>query len=367
MIDQIRQVMGEKPVTLREVAAKANVSVATVSYVLSGKGRMAPQTRRHVEGLLREAGLRPRYKRYPIVYLSDHREFSDMQAFNPFLQMFDGLSSALQEADLTLRIEFLHKPGKQSPRDQIAELIGSRIGAAVLDTNLRDDVEDVARLLQQQEIPAVQVGHTVRSTLIDAAVIDSFGGAYAATRHLISQGHTRIATIRWNVSGDPASAKKFAGFTCALSEAGVSLPEEYVVESPYTKDEDVQPGRVAVERLLSLPQPPTAVFVENTFISPSLIYTINERETQLPPAIAKLDMVHFEAWHLEWLEQVIAGKLSFSHRKTKLLRINWEELGRMAARRLLERMEGRTGGPEVLQLVPKLYFADGDELTAIEG
>ncbi len=358
--------MGEKPVTLREVAARANVSVATVSYVLSGKGRMAPKTRRHVENLLREAGLRPRFKRYPVVYLCDHREFFDMQAFNPFLQTFDGLSAALHDADLTLRVEFLHRPGQKALKDQVAELIASRIGAVVLDSNLRGDVEEVAKLLQPHEVPAIQIGHTVRSSLLDAAVIDNFGGAYMATRHLIRQGHTRIATIRWNVAGDPASAKKYAGFTCALAEANLPIRPEYIVESPYTKDNDIQPGRVAVQQLLDLPEPPTAVFVENTFISPSLIYTINERESQLPPAIAALDMVHFEAWHLEWLEQVIAGKLSFSPRRTKLLRINWEELGRMAAKRLLERMEGRAAGPEILQLVPKLYFADGNDLHPIE-
>lgn len=352
--------------TLRDIAKRANVSVATVSYVLAGKGRMAPDTRKQVESLLREAGLRPRFKRYPVIYLSDHREFRDMQAFNPFLQVYDGMNRAFHEADATLRVEFLHMPGMGSLKDQMNQLLAHRVGAVVIDANLRDDVAEVQKILDQQEIPAIQVGHTLRTTGLDSAVIDSFGGAYAATRHFIKAGHTKIATIRWNATKDPASAKKFAGFTCALNEAGMEVNPHYVVESPPGRENNLQPGRVAIEQLLKLKSPPTAVFVENSFISPSLLYPVDPEEGRLPKAIADLDIIHFEAWHLEWLEQVLAGKLTFPPRKTKLLRVNWEELGRMAAKRLLERMEGRQGPPEVLQLVPKLYAVHGDQLTPID-
>jgi LacI family transcriptional regulator len=358
--------VNEKPMTLREVARRANVSVATVSYVLAGKGRMAPSTRKYVEGLLREAGLRPRFKRYPVVYLSDHREFRDMQAFNPFLQIYDGMNRAFHEADATLRIEFLHLPGMGPLKDQLNQLLAHRIGAVVIDANLRDEVTEIHKMLEQHEVPVIQVGHTIRAPGLDAAVIDSFGGAYNATRHFIAAGHTKIATIRWNTTADPASAKKFAGFTCALTEANLPIRPEYVIESPLGRRDDIQPGRVAIEQLLALPDPPTAVFVENSFISPSLIYAVNPREGELPAAISNLDIIHFEAWHLEWLEQVLAGKLTFPPRKTKLLRVNWEELGRMAAKRLLERMEGNNGEAQVLQLVPKLYAVEGEMVTPLD-
>lgn len=350
-------------VTLREVAARANVSVATVSYVLSGKGRMAAETRRTIERLLRDAGIRPRYKRYPVVYISDHAGFGDMHAFRPFLEMFGGLNGAFREADLTLRIEFLNaSPGGGSIRQQIAQMLPEKVGGVVLDDGLKQNVEEIAKYFDKQQIPVVQVGHTVRSAAYDAVVVDSFGGAYKAARHFIETGHTRIATIRWDVASDPASPKKFAGFSCALGEAGIPVRPEYVVESPHTKVGDQLPGRVAVEQLLALPEPPTAVFVENSFISPSLIYTIDPNEREIPKAIRDLDIIHFEAWHLEWLEQVMAGKLRFPCRNVKLLRINWEEVGRVAARRVRERMEGAQGAAEVFQIVPKLYrIADDKE------
>lgn len=355
-----------RPVTLRDIARRANVSIATVSYVLSGKGRMAPDTRRQIERLLREAGLKPRFKRYPVVYISAHREFHDMHAFNPFLQMYDGLNASFHEAEVALRIEFLHRNGNGTVRQQLQQLLSYRVGAVVLDSNLRDELDEIGRFFQEQEVASIQVGHTVRSAALDAVVVDSFGGAYKAVRHLIAQGHRRIGSIRWNVAGDPASIKKHAGYTCALQEAGLAVRPEYVVESPFTKNQDALPGRVAVDQLLSLREPPTAVFVENSFISPSLLYTASPAERALPKALRALDIVHFEAWHLEWVEQVMAGKLNFPSRQTKLLRINWEEIGRVAAKRLLERMEGLTGEPEVFQLVPKLMHVQGAEATLLE-
>src|SRR5678816_1879458 len=97
-----------KPTTLREVAQQANVSVATVSYVLSGKGRMAADTRRSIERMLREAGIRPRYKRYPVLYISDHRDFADMHTFGFMFHTYEGMSASLGEATVSLRLEFLH-------------------------------------------------------------------------------------------------------------------------------------------------------------------------------------------------------------------------------------------------------------------
>ena len=345
--------------TLRAVAEKANVSIATVSYVLSGKGRMAVDTRHRIEGLLREAGLRPQYKRYPVFYLSDRVRFSDMATFKPFLDVYEGLNRCLHGADIDLRAEFLNEPNGKPLEAQLEQLAGYKPGAMVLDSNLGQHLAPTAAFFENHGIPTVQVGHTVHSPAIDAVVVDNFSGAYFAIQHLIKIGHKRIATIRWNSANDPASGKKFAGFSCALTEAGLPVRPEYVVESLFTKVDDRLPGRVAAEQLLALPEPPTAVFVENTFISPSLLHPSYPGETSVPAAIAALDCVHFEAWHTEWLEQVMAGKLAFPSRKTKMMRVNWQELGNVAGRRLIDRIEGASASGEVVQIIPRLFEVDG--------
>jgi LacI family transcriptional regulator len=352
--------MARTPGTLRNVAEQANVSIATVSYVLSGKGRMSINTRRRIESLLREAGLRPQYKRYPVFYLSDRGKLSDSAIIKPLLDIYEGLNRSLHAAGINIRAEFLNESNAGPLEAQLEQLAAYKPGAVVLDTNLEDQLPAIASFFEQGEIPAVQVGHIARSPTVDAVVVDNFGGAYEATRHLIEIGHRRIATIRWNTAKDPASAKKHAGFTCAVTEAGLPLRPEYEVESPYTKVGSALPGRIAAEKLLALPEPPTAVFVENSFISPSLLYPSFPGETKVPDAIAALDFVHFEAWHLEGIEQVMAGKLAFPGRKTKLMRVNWHELGNVAGRRVVDRIEGAKSSGNVVQIVPRLFEAEGE-------
>ena len=58
-----------------------------------------------------------------------------------------------------------------------------------------------------------------------------------------------------------------------------------------------------------------------------------EERLSLPDAIARLDMVHFEAWDLELVEQVMTGILDYPARRTKLLKIDWAELARVAQTR----------------------------------
>jgi hypothetical protein len=84
-------------------------------------------------------------------------------------------------------------------------------------------------------------------------------------------------------------------------------------------------------------------------------------EVGVPAEIAAIDFVHFEAWHLEWLEQVMAGKLGFAGRRTKLARVDWQALGQIAAQRVVSRMEGADAAGDVVQIVPRLFAVSGSE------
>ena len=227
-------------------------------------------------------------------------------------------------------------------------------------------IETIGKFFEKHQVPAIQIGHITHTPVIDGVIVDNFAGACKAMQHFLAAGHTKIATIRWNASLDPASPKKYAGYVCALQEAGIPLRPEYVLHSPFNRVGDRHPGRIAAEQLLALPDPPTAVFVENSFISASLIHTVAPGELSIPAAIGALDMIHFEALHLEWIERAMSGKLGFPLRQTKLLRINWRELGRVTADRLLARLSGTNADREVIQLVPKLFAVNGFEYTSLE-
>jgi hypothetical protein len=89
-------------------------------------------------------------------------------------------------------------------------------------------------------------------------------------------------------------------------------------------------------------------------------------EREIPASIRALDMIHFEAFELEWIEKVMHGKLGFPARNAKLLRTNWHELGRMTAARLVARLCGPDTSSQIVQLIPKLYDVTGFVYTSLE-
>ncbi|MEI8196678.1 MAG: LacI family DNA-binding transcriptional regulator, partial [Phycisphaerae bacterium] len=208
--------MSDRKVSLRSIAERVHVSAASVSYVLNGKGRMSDDKRQAIQRALREAGYRPRHKRFPVFYLLNEQGFRDMHAFEPFFRGFHSLSTVLRTEHVTLRPFFLRLEGGTVASNDLKDLLAMRVGGVFLDASLQEAMGNICQTLCREEVPAVQLGHVALSPIVDAVVVDSFGGAYDATRYLVSKGHQRIATIRWNVTGDPASIRKFAGYTCAF-------------------------------------------------------------------------------------------------------------------------------------------------------
>ena len=355
--------MAEPKTTLRDIARKVNVSAATVSQALNGKGRISEQKRKQIVALLREVGYKPKTLRRPVVYMQSRKELSLHHAHLPFVETYTGLNEALLEHQLDLHVETLRTD--LPLRGQVESLLAHKPGAVVLDTVLEDLVAPASKLFEQAGVPAVQVGHVPRCNSCDAVVVDNFSGARAAVRHL-AKLHGRVGCIRWNVQRDPASAEKFSAYQCAMQELNLPVRESDIVESPYKREGLALPGRVAIEKLLSQPDPPRAVFVENSFISASLLYASFPHEQKLPDAIAALDIVHFEALSLDGLEQAISSVLAFEGRRTKLVRIDWRELGRAAGRRIAERLNGQPNAGQVLRVAPRLISAEGLVTAAIE-
>lgn len=348
--------MRERRTTLRQIAQRVRVSTATVSQALNGKGRISEDKRRQIVLLLREVGYKPKTLRRPVFFLYSREEIALSHAHVPFVETYTGLNETFGQALLDLHVDFVNPLSPLQP--QLDSLLSHKPGAVVLDSSLKDTLQPAYEFFEENSIPVVQVGHVQRSRTCDAVVVDNFSGARNAVRHLSTQ-HRHIACLRWHVGGDPASGEKFSGYQCGMADAGLTVRPQDVIESPFKREAPAQlPGRVAIEQLLAQKDHATAVFVENSFISPPMIYPAFPHEERLPERIAALDFVHFEALHMDLIQGVMAGALGFPSRHTKIMRIGWHELGQVAAKRILERLEGAGNAGQVLRLVPRLHQAD---------
>ena len=105
-------------------------------------------------------------------------------------------------------------------------------------------------------IPTVVTYEILSGDDINYVGLDNFEAAYRATEYLLSLGHRKIATIMGPFSGIRRARRRLEGYISALEKNGIERRSEYILESEPT----LLDGKEGAARLLSLDEPPTAVF-----------------------------------------------------------------------------------------------------------
>lgn len=169
--------------------------------------------------------------------------------------------------------------------------------------------------------PVVLAARPPSNLVADCVLVDDFGGAREATARLLRGGQERVGFL-----GLPASvwtsSERFRGFCVALDEAGIALDDRYVKRHQRT----IPTAERATLKLLALAEPPTALFCVNSRSTLGAFRAINANGSRL--VLAGFD--DFE------LADVLGLPLI-------LVAYDPEELGRQAARLLLDRL-GRPAG-----------------------
>lgn len=247
--------------TIDEIARLAQVSPATVSKVLNNRRYVSDETRARVERVIAETGFVPSQRARG---LSQRRSFilgllipytSDQLFADPhLLEIMRGIEAEANSHEYNLLLSTARAPVDAA--SALTRLLRSDVidGAIVVETL---DVRPFAEALAQQQSPWVVVGYPDR-TAIPAIHADDFGGALAATRHLLGLGHRRIGII----SSTPrpyALEERLHGVRAALAQAGLALDDAMIA----TGDFSIESGEAGAHILLAGPEPPTAIFALN--------------------------------------------------------------------------------------------------------
>ena len=132
-------------------------------------------------------------------------------------------------------------------------------------------------LLRDMRIPIVLINSRPCVESVCSVAIDNLAASEAATRFLIQLGHRSIGYIG-DALGLESNLERLAGYRQALESAGVLQRAEYVTQA----DGQAEGGVLAMERLLSLPEPPTAVFCYNDMTAIGALSAVHARRLKVP-------------------------------------------------------------------------------------
>lgn len=239
-------------ITLSEIAAEADVSLATVSKVLNGRPDVAPATRARVQDLLGQH----HYERGAPPARRDLRVFS---------VVFTGLQDPWA-------VELLRGIEEWCARHAAAVMIsavphGGENLALALDSRRCDGV-----ILATTRLTGA-VADALRSAALPVVVVDpanapppdlpsvgatNWAGGLSATEHLLGLGHRRIAAIT-GPADFHCSLARLDGYRSALDRAGLAVDPDLIRYGDFSSDD----GLRHAAGLLALPDPPTALFAGN--------------------------------------------------------------------------------------------------------
>jgi len=244
-------------VTLAEIAREAGVSPSTVSRILNGSARVAPDKQRAVEQAIARFNYRPNgLARSLASGKTDTIGVLTQTISSPFYaEWMRGIEDALHEPGLTP----MFVSSRWNVKDEIARIehfIERRVdGIIVLHAQLDEQVLDE----YSRRVPIVALGRALSSTATLAGLpVDNLQGARDATQHLIDLGHREIAFI----AGPPNHSdaiERLVGYRMTLEEAGIDFDADRVEQADFLE----AGGLAAMERLFARGKSFSAVFCAN--------------------------------------------------------------------------------------------------------
>ena len=268
--------------TIYDVAAKAGVSISTVSLCLNHPSRVAATTRDRVVAAADSLGFVPKADAVSRARKAVGRigVMAPFTSYPSFGRRLNGILSQFAASNLEV-VVFDHESATVSPLVATLPLTGRVDGLIVMSIPITDDI---ARRLHDQCIPTVLLD-TVQGGF-DAVRTDDFAGGRLAGQHLLERGHTRIAFLGegWVVPHTHQSQceLRLSGLRAAVLERGLAIDD---VDVRFTSH-DIDAARSAARELLESRDRPTAVFCHDDLLAAATLQAAQELGRRVPHDLA---------------------------------------------------------------------------------
>lgn len=313
--------------TIRDITKMTGLSLATVSKYLNG-GNVLPENRRLIEHAIEEL-------HYEINEVARGLATNRTRTIGILTHRLDNMfaGTIITEIEDILRkhdygtIVCGCRGDESIEAEALRFLLGKRVdGIIAIPTSASAAYLEPAL---QRKLPVVLIDRVFRDRDFDCVLVDNEKSSCQAVKKLIEYGHTKIGII----CGEPrtyTAKKRLEGYLRAHREAGIEVNSAYIEQGPMAETEY---GYRAMKRLLSLGEPPTAVFLTNYEITLGGIIALNEKDIRFPDDISIIGFDNL------MISCVVKPKLWMIAQPMK-------EIAAQAAGLLLERLGAGTAGTQ---------------------
>jgi LacI family transcriptional regulator, galactose operon repressor len=322
-----------------DVAALAGVGLKTVSRVVNNEPGVSPELAAKVQRAIEQLSYRRDANASMLRRLGGKTQTIGLvleDVSNPFSS---ALHRAIEDAARERGVLVFAGSCDEDP-DRERELIGSfrerRVDGLIIvpaghDHGYLYEDRRTGTALVFVDRPAVHLD-------ADSVVSDNRGGAVAATQHLLGCGHTRIGFLGDLLTISTAK-ERLAGYSQTLERAGIARDDRLI----RTGLRDPDAAAAAVNEMLALPDPPTAVFTGQNLLTIGGVHALRNAGLQRRIALIGFDDVP--------LADMVDPAIS-------VVAQDPQELGRAAAELLFRRLDGQAA-EAVHRVVPVALIARG--------
>lgn len=333
------------PVTIYDIAKKASVGVGTVSRVLNNHPNVSSKTRERVLKVAHELNYQP----HAFAQGLARKKTNTIAAIIPFFTNYFFLEvlQGIQDKMLTLGYDMMLYGLNENDPEQIENYLlratqkGRADGVMLFSLRLPETLGEKYKHINQPMV-LVDCYHPD----FDSITVDNKAGAYAATKHLIDVGHTRIGMINANPISPPAQ-HRFAGYKTALLENGLPYNDKLCKSSKIMKYDGFsrEAGYVSMIEMLDLPagERPTAIFVSSDVQAMGALSAMKDHNLKAPDDIAIVGYDDIEI--AQHIGLTTVGQPMY-------------EMGVLSVGRMLDRLANRNGSVTHTSFTPKLIIRE---------
>lgn len=329
--------------TMRHVAALAGVGIKTVSRVMNDEPGVSEATRQRVLQASQQLN-------YQLDMAAGSLRRSGRQTLsiglllpsvaNPFSsEIHRALEDTLSERGIAVFAASLDD-NPEREKALVAAFLGRRVDGMVLTPIARSQAYVIPE--HSRDLPMVFIDREPVGIEADAVVTDNAAGAARAAAHLLGHGHTRLAYFGDTPDIQTARERR-RGFLEQLGQAGIPTSTVSVREGL----RDVESARLAARAVLASDEPPTAIFSSQNLVTFGVMRALKELD-----ASRRVALVGFDDFALA--DMMDPGITVIAQHP--------ERIGRLAAERLLARIDGDDGAPRTYVVPSELIVRGSGEL-----